>query len=139
MSNARLSTRRHVLAGTVLLVLLSGAVGGWAATTQLSGAVIAAGTLVVSDDVKKVQHPTGGVVKEINVREGARVKAGDVLVRLDDTLTRANLAIVPRISTNWRRAKPAWRPERDDADGVIFPPALTGRAGTAEVDRNSSG
>jgi HlyD family secretion protein len=135
MSNARLSTRRHVLAGTVLLVLLSGAVGGWAATTQLSGAVIAAGTLVVSDDVKKVQHPTGGVVKEINVREGARVKAGDVLVRLDDTLTRANLAIVSKNLDELAARQARLEAERDDADGVIFPPALTGRAGTAEVDR----
>jgi HlyD family secretion protein len=119
----------------VLLVLLGGAVGGWAATTQLSGAVVAAGTLVVSDDVKKVQHPTGGVVMEINVREGARVKAGDVLVRLDDTLTRANLAIVSKNLDELAARQARLEAERDGADGVVFPPALTDRAGNAEIDR----
>jgi HlyD family secretion protein len=135
MSDAGLSTRRHVLVGMVLLVLLCGAVGGWAATTQLSGAVIASGTLVVSDDVKKVQHPTGGVVKEINVREGARVKAGDVLVRLDDTLTRANLAIVSKNLDELAARQSRLEAERDGADGVVFPPALVDRADEAEINR----
>ena len=68
--------------------------GGWAATTEFAGAVIAPGQLVVNSNVKKVQHPTGGVVGELRVRDGDRVKAGDIVVRLDDTQTRANLAIV---------------------------------------------
>ena len=71
-------------------------VGGWAATTEFAGAVIAPGSLVVESNVKKVQHPTGGVVGELRVRDGDRVKAGDVVVRLDETVTRANLAIVTK-------------------------------------------
>src|SRR5437899_1198246 len=66
----------------------------WAAVTELSGAVIAQGQLMVDSNVKKVQHPTGGVVGELKVRDGDRVKAGDVVVRLDETQPRANLAIV---------------------------------------------
>ena len=68
--------------------------GGWAATTQFAGAVVAPGTLVVESDVKKVQHPTGGIVGRLMVREGEHVKAGDLLVQLDETTTRANLLII---------------------------------------------
>src|SRR6267142_858417 len=71
-------------------------VGGWAATTELSGAVIAPGNVIVEGNVKQIQHPTGGVVAELLVREGQIVEAGDVLVRLDATTTRANLAIVTK-------------------------------------------
>lgn len=45
-------------------MLLVGGVGGWAATSNLAGAVIASGTVVVEANLKKVQHPTGGVVGE---------------------------------------------------------------------------
>jgi HlyD family secretion protein len=68
--------------------------GGWAATAELSGAVIGSGTIVVDGNVKRVQHKEGGIVGEILVRNGTRVEAGDVLIRLDDTLPQANLAIV---------------------------------------------
>src|SRR6266403_2264609 len=90
------SIRRHLLAGAAVSVLLVGGVGGWAATTELSGAVITQGVLVVDTNVKKVQHPTGGVVGEVRVRDGDHVKAGDIVVRLDETQTRANLAIVTK-------------------------------------------
>ncbi len=77
-----------------MVALLVGGVGGWAATSEISGAVIAAGQLVVDSNVKKVQHPSGGIVGELRARDGDRVKAGDIVVRLDDTITRANLSIV---------------------------------------------
>jgi multidrug efflux pump subunit AcrA (membrane-fusion protein) len=79
-----LSIRQHLRAALAGVIVLAGGVGGWAATTELSGAVIGSGTLVVDSYTKKVQHPTGGVVGELNVREGAKVKAGDVLVRRRD-------------------------------------------------------
>src|ERR1044072_4697529 len=93
-SPERRSIRRHLLGGTVIAMILVGGVGGWAATTQLSGAVIAPGSIVVDTNVKKIQHPTGGVVGELFVRDGQRVSAGNIVLRLDDTVTRANLAIV---------------------------------------------
>jgi HlyD family secretion protein len=71
----RRSIRRHLVAGVALVVLLAGGVGGWAATTEFAGAVIAPGNLVVETNVKKVQHPTGGVVGELRVRDGTPVKA----------------------------------------------------------------
>src|SRR6476620_6068252 len=90
------SIRRHMLFGAAIVVFLAGGVGGWAGNTDISGAIIAPGTLVVDSNVKKVQHPTGGIVGELRARDGDRVKAGDIVVRLDDIVTKANLAIVTK-------------------------------------------
>jgi len=78
------SIRRNLLIGLIALVLVAGGLGVWAAIAELSGAVIAAGRLVVESNVKKVQHPTGGVVGEVLVREGDHVSVGEVVVRLDE-------------------------------------------------------
>ncbi len=94
--SSRNSIHRHLLAGGLIVLLLAGGVGGWASTTQIAGALIAQGSVVVNSNVKKIQHPTGGVVGKLNVQDGDRVKAGDILVQLDDTVTRANLAIVTK-------------------------------------------
>src|SRR5262247_4732251 len=93
-STTRRSMRRHLVAAIVVVSVLVVGVGGWAATAVISGAVVASGSVVVDSNVKKVQHPTGGIVGELRVRDGDRVKAGDIVARLDDTQTRANLAIV---------------------------------------------
>ena len=90
----RRSMRRQTIAGVFVVTVLFGGFGVWAATTALSGAVIAAGQVVVDSNVKKVQHPTGGVVGEIRVRDGDRVKAGDLVIKLDETVTRASLSMV---------------------------------------------
>src|SRR5215510_13465328 len=84
---SRESINRHILTGGLIVLLLGFGVGGWAATTQIAGALIAQGSVVVDSNVKKVQHPTGGVVGKLNVQDGDRVKAGDILVQLDDTIT----------------------------------------------------
>jgi HlyD family secretion protein len=94
--SAQASIRWHIFVGVVVVVLLAGGLGGWASTAQISGALIAPGSIVVDSNVKKVQHPTGGVVGEVRVRDGDRVKAGDILIRLDETVTQANLAIVTK-------------------------------------------
>ncbi|MBP2234284.1 membrane fusion protein [Sinorhizobium kostiense] len=92
--SARRSLGRHMMGVSVLALALVAGVGGWAATTELSSAIVAGGVVVVDDNVKKVQHLTGGIVGELKVKEGDRVEAGQVLIRLDGTTVRANLAIV---------------------------------------------
>src|SRR5262245_21558644 len=87
-------SRTQLRIGLAMVILLVGGLGGWAVTAGLSGAVHAVGTVVVDSNVKKVQHPTGGVVGEIRVRDGDKVAAGDLVMRLDDTVTRANLGVV---------------------------------------------
>jgi HlyD family secretion protein len=60
--NSRASIRRHVIIGCALVAFLAVGLGGWASTAEISGALIAQGSLVVDSNVKKVQHPSGGVV-----------------------------------------------------------------------------
>jgi HlyD family secretion protein len=86
--------RKLNLLGCTALVLAVGGFGGWASTTEIAGAVIATGSVVVESNVKKVQHLNGGIVGEILVKEGSVVEPDQVLMRLDDTLTRANLGVV---------------------------------------------
>lgn len=89
----RLSLRATVLAGLLGALLLVGVLGAWAATTRIAGAVIASGSVVVQGKPKLVQSLDGGIAESIAVRDGDRVKAGQVLLRLDRTLLRANLDI----------------------------------------------
>src|SRR6266436_4982294 len=112
------SIRRHLLVGSAAALVLLGGVGGWATTTELSGAVIAPGQLVVDSNVKKVQHPAGGVVGELRVKDGDRVKAGDVVVRLDETITRANLAIITKGLDELMARKARLESERDGSDTI---------------------
>ncbi|RAZ92505.1 HlyD family type I secretion periplasmic adaptor subunit [Mesorhizobium hawassense] len=79
------------LAVTCLLVLGGGL---WLGLTKIAGAVIAPATVVVESNTKKVQHQTGGTISGIFAQDGDHVRAGDILVRLDDTLARANLDII---------------------------------------------
>ena len=127
------SISRHMLAGLVIVIVLTGGVGGWAGTMTLSGALIAQGSIVVDSNVKKVQHPTGGIVGELRVRDGDRVKQGDVVVRLDDTVTRANLAIVTKGLDELYARKARLESERDGADTVKFSPGLLARTQDPEI------
>src|SRR5262245_7506453 len=88
--------RSQMMIGIAALSLLIGGLGSWAATSNLAGAEVAAGTVVVESNIKKVQHPTGGVVGAIHVRDGDKVETGDLVMRLDETITRANLAMVTK-------------------------------------------
>lgn len=96
LDKTKTSIRRSIIGGGVVSALLVFGIGGWAALAQFSGAVIAPGALVVDTNLKKIQHPTGGVVAALNVSEGQFVNAGDVLIRLDETLTRANFSSVTK-------------------------------------------
>jgi HlyD family secretion protein len=128
-SATRRSMRRHLVAAIVVVSVLVVGVGGWAATAVISGAVVASGSVVVDSNVKKVQHPTGGIVGELRVRDGDRVHAGDVVVRLDETVTRANLAIVTKGLGELMARKARLESERDGRDTIIFPAQLVTDAG----------
>ncbi len=121
------SIRWHTLVGAVGLLLVIGGLGGWAATTDISGALIAPGSIVVDTSVKKVQHPTGGVVGALNVRNGDSVHAGDVLVRLDETTLRANLSIVVNGLNELFARAARLESERDGLDQVRMAAEFKGR------------
>src|SRR5581483_12510317 len=99
MSNSNVSPslrsiRGHLLAAALVGGVLVLGVAGWARTTELAGAVISSGVVVVDSNVKKVQHPNGGIVRELLVHDDQLVHSGDLLVRLDDTQTKANLGVI---------------------------------------------
>jgi HlyD family secretion protein len=127
------SARRHLIAGAVVAGVLGVGVGGYAATTELSGAIVAQGQLVVDSNVKKAQHPTGGVVGEVRVRDGDRVRAGDILVRLDETQTKANLAIITKSLDEMAAREARDKAERDDAETVRFADELLSRVDDPQV------
>jgi HlyD family secretion protein len=88
---------------------------------------------VVDSNVKKVQHLTGGIVGELRVRDGDRVRAGDIVVRLDETVTRASLAIISKGLDELMARKARLESERDGSDTIVFPAQLL--AGASDPDR----
>ena len=128
-SAPRRSMRRHLVAAIVVGSVLVVGVGGWAATAVISGAVVASGSVVVDSNVKKVQHPTGGIVGELRVHDGDRVHAGEIVVRLDETVTRANLAIVTKGLGELMARKARLESERDGLDTITFPAQLAADEG----------
>lgn len=122
-----------VMAGIVVSIALLGGIGGWVATTSLSGAVIAGGTVVVDSNVKKVQHPTGGIIGEIAIRNGDRVEAGDVLARLDQTLPRASLEILAKQLDRVRMRMSRLAAEATGADTIQLPDAFRDRRNDDDI------
>ncbi len=131
--STKTALRLHFLAGVAIMLVLIAGVGGWAFLTKISGAVIAPGTLVVHSRVQEVQHPTGGIVAEILAHDGDRVKAGDVLVRLDGTITRANLAIVTKSLDELTARRARLVAEQADRETVAFPQELLARDSNADI------
>ncbi len=138
-SRVRRSIRNHLIGGSIVMLLVGFGVGGWAVSTEISGAVIAQGLVVVESNVKKIQHPTGGVVAELRAKNGDRVRAGDLLVRLDDTTTRANLAVVVKALDELAARQTRLEAERDGAEKLSFPDLLTRRMSDPEVARIVNG
>lgn len=114
--------------GLAALALLVGTVTVWATTAQLSGAVIAQAQVVVESNVRRIQHPSGGVVGEILVNDGDRVKAGQVLIRLDETSARANLGMIDNQLHQLSARKARLEAERDGKVRLAIPDALAFRA-----------
>ncbi|KQP56311.1 hemolysin secretion protein D [Methylobacterium sp. Leaf399] len=106
-------------------------VGGWAATTDLNGAIMAPGSVTVELHAKAVQHRDGGVVGAILVRDGQSVTEGQVIIRIDDAQTRAELAIVRGQQVELSTKKARLLAERDGLRAVAFPASLS--AGDAEA------
>ncbi|WOI56033.1 HlyD family type I secretion periplasmic adaptor subunit [Palleronia sp. LCG004] len=123
-STRRWSARGPVVLGLAALLFLVGGFGGWAAMTEISGAIIASGRIEVERNRQVVQHPDGGVVTEILVDEGDRVEAGDVLVRLDTVLLSNRLATARSQLHEILARRARLEAERDGADELSVPETL---------------
>src|SRR3954467_10266685 len=83
------SIKQVALAGWLIIAVFFGGIGAWAATAPLNGAVVGNAVVKVEGNRKSVQHLDGGIIKELRIKEGDKVRAGDTLVVLDETQPRA--------------------------------------------------
>lgn len=114
------SVRFHLIAASALAVILVGGVGLWGGLMEITGAVVAPGTVVVETSTKQVKHQEGGIVRNIMVTDGDSVEMGETLMSLDDTVTRANLAVVTKQLDNLYSQEARLTAERDGADEILF-------------------
>ncbi|MFX0547294.1 HlyD family type I secretion periplasmic adaptor subunit [Roseovarius sp. S1116L3] len=111
----------RIFLGAVLVVALLGGVGAWAFTANLTGAVIAMGTVKVDQNLKQVQHRDGGIVKTITVREGDDVELGQILFHLDDAQARAELSILSAQIDEAEARRARLLADREGAVEIRFP------------------
>ncbi len=124
MSDSRWSARLPVVLGFIGLVILVGGFGVWATQTQIAGAIIASGRIEVDQNRQVVQHPEGGVVAEIGVKEGDAVEAGDLLLQLDVTQLRSRLVIIESQLYEFMARRGRLEAERDGRESLTFDPEL---------------
>ena len=140
-TEARLTTRLsralegELKTGLRVLIFGVGILAIWATLMPLSSAVVVPGTLVVESDVKKIQHPAGGVVANIPVRNGMHVGAGDLLLHLDETQPRANAQVLTQQLDQMRVRLARLIAERDGLDQPQIPHELANRSGDDDVNR----
>jgi HlyD family secretion protein len=125
--------RSRVIMSASLAGLLIIGCGGWAAQASLAGAAIAPGQIAVKRQVKEVQHRDGGIIAEIRVSNGDRVREGDVLVKLDETDTRVELSIIRSQLTELTGVYSRLQAERDGEAEVAFPEGFGSTDGTSGV------
>lgn len=114
------SARRPIAIGLLTVALLVFGFGGWSMLTEIDGAIVASGQIEVEQNKQVVQHPDGGVVAQINVKEGQTVRAGDLLVQLDGTLFESELAVVEGQLFEAMARRDRLQAERDDKAEPTF-------------------
>jgi HlyD family type I secretion membrane fusion protein len=120
--------KRPAMLGYLVIVLTFGVMGVWSAFARLDSAVVAPGVVSVESNRKTLQHFEGGMVKQILVREGQHVQEGDILFRLDNTLSQANAETARNQLHTFVAQETRLRAERDDLPALIFPAELTDNA-----------
>ncbi|PFG63614.1 HlyD family secretion protein [Thioclava sp. ES.031] len=114
------NSRLLLAAGFGAITLLVGGMGAWSVGAKINGAVVSRGVVKVESERQVIQHPDGGVVGEILAHNGDQVHAGDVLLRLDGTFLRSELAIVQAQLLEIAVRKARLAAERDDLAKVDF-------------------
>ncbi|MCK8464552.1 HlyD family type I secretion periplasmic adaptor subunit [Aliiroseovarius sp. S1339] len=131
MNDHDLSARRFLLFGFITLFVLVGGFGAWSTTTQIAGAVVAQGTIHADRHQHVLQHPDGGVIASILIREGDLVHAGDTLITLDGARHRSRQAIIKRQYREVLARIARLTAEQDDAKTVTYPATLRQDAQTS--------
>jgi HlyD family type I secretion membrane fusion protein len=127
------SLRKYSFAGWLILAIFFGGFGAWAATAPLNGAVVAEAVIKVEGNRKSVQHLEGGIVKEVKVKDGDRVKAGDTLVVLDDVKARSDFDVFSQQQLVLRATEARLKGELDKAGSISPPAEISERLSNPEV------
>ncbi len=125
--------RPAIVFGMAVILFGLGSFGAWASISRLSSAIIGSGVVKVVSESKLVQAANAGTVSTIEVENGDRVAAGDILIRLDDTAAKAALEIVQSNYDLKQATVARLQAERDDTESVIFPKSLVALAGDPDV------
>ena len=137
--NTRKSMRNTLLVGYSSIFLLVGGFGGWAALTDINGAVIASATIIAESYSKRVQHQTGGIVSKILIKDGDRVTAGQALIVLDPTDARSELAIIENTLDELQVKKSRLESQRDNATELHLPETILAKKGDVNIAEIISG
>jgi epimerase transport system membrane fusion protein len=127
------SARGPIRMGLAVMVLFFGGLGGWAAYAPLNGAVVAPAVIKVEGNRKTIQHLDGGIVKELRVKEGNQVEAGQTVIVLDDTQARATVTMLAQQSDAYRAQQARLLAERDDGASIAFAADLLQRSDNPQV------
>ncbi|WP_029085694.1 HlyD family type I secretion periplasmic adaptor subunit [Bradyrhizobium sp. th.b2] len=122
------SIRNVSVAGWLIIAIFFGGIGAWAVTAPLNGAVVANAVVKVDGNRKSLQHLDGGIVKELHVREGDRVLAGDLLIVLDETQARAEHEVLTQQYAVLRASEVRLLTELDHGSQLVMPPDLKARS-----------
>ncbi len=125
--------KRPLRIGAVLILVTFFGLGTWAALAPLDSAAVAPGIVMVESNRRIIQHLEGGIVHDILVQDGSVVKAGDVLVSLDDTRVKAQLAILQADLDSARATEARLLAERGNLPQIAFPKELTDRSSDLAV------
>ncbi|MCE6958494.1 HlyD family type I secretion periplasmic adaptor subunit [Cereibacter sphaeroides] len=120
MTSEDLPLKKPLILGFTTLALLLGGFGSWSVASSITGAIVVSGQVEVEKNRQVVQHPDGGVVDSIEVKEGSVVEAGDILIRLDGTALRSELAIVEGQFFELLARRARLEAERDDRAELVF-------------------
>jgi HlyD family type I secretion membrane fusion protein len=118
------SIKRVALAGWLIIAIFFGGIGAWAATAPLNGAVVGNAVVKVDGNRKSVQHLDGGIVKELRIKEGDKVSAGDTLIVLDETQARAEYDILSQQYVVLRATEARLLTELDHRSELVMPEDL---------------
>jgi HlyD family type I secretion membrane fusion protein len=130
-SETMIDPSRPLRVGALVILLTFGGLGLWAALAPIDSAAVAPGVVMVESNRRVIQHLEGGIVRDILVEEGSKVKAGDVLVRLEDTRAKAQLNILLSDLDSNLAIESRLLAERDGAATIKFPAELLDRIGDA--------
>ncbi|MEZ5853860.1 MAG: HlyD family type I secretion periplasmic adaptor subunit [Hyphomicrobiaceae bacterium] len=119
--------------GWMIIAVFFGLIGTWSALAPLNGAVIAEAVVKVDGNRRPVQHVDGGIVRNLLVREGEAVKAGQPLVVLDDGELAASVDVLDETVLTLRAGEARLVAEQREDDELTIPPAFAGRENDARA------